>query len=173
MQLRSISVNVASCDTILLLAFHHLIIGLGEIIVAVEDAVLAIQDAKELNRTSPGVIVSAVDLIITITLLGNGTSQLVILLNCHVVGRVSNSRLVKDILIVIENPEVTSEGELIKLSVNRHLIGHALVYGQINIVLLNSLLQGLKHALGHKSRISGHILDRHDIQITSGSGEFR
>ena len=54
--------------------------------------------------------------------------QCIILIPCHIIGRVSYILCIKQILIIEEYPEVISEGQLIQFPVNRYLVGCTCIF---------------------------------------------
>ena len=134
MQTLCLQCSVVHAYAILLLSQYHVIVRLRELVCAVYDGVLAVEDTHQLDGGSPCMIVSTVHL-------GSGCGigylpcQLVILLPCHVVGGICYSGLVKDILVVEEHPDITTERKLIENIIYLDLIRDTAVYGKIQAIL--------------------------------------
>ena len=87
----------------------------------------SIQYTEELYRTSPGVVMSTVYLR-TKGGIGHLSCQSIILIKGHIVGRISNTLGIKQILVIEQYPEVISERQLIQASVYSYLIGNTCVF---------------------------------------------
>ena len=69
--------------------------------------------------------------------------NLIILLQGHIIGRILYPCIVKYILVVIYNPEITLKWQLIHLSVYFYLIGQTLITAEVYSILFNIRIQRL------------------------------
>jgi len=149
-QRRGLEVTVIHADAVLLLGNDHLVGGFHEVVGAIDDGVLAVQNGEQRSGGAPGVVVAAIDLRIA-GAAGHLTGQSIVILQGQVVGGVLHTGSVEQVLIVVQHPEVAAEG---------HGVEVAVIAGQ-------HLVQGLEVVQIDQVCVAGDILDGHNIQISA------
>ena len=162
MQRRGLEVAVIHADAVLLLGNDHLVGGFHEVVGAIDDGVLAVQNGEQRSGGAPGVVVAAVDLGVA-GAAGHLAGQSVVILQRQVVGGVLHTGSVEQVLIVVQHPEVAAEGHGVEVAV----IGGQLLDGAVEIAGITGqhLIQRLEVVQIDQVCVAGDILDGHDIQI--------
>ena len=157
-----LEVAVVHADAVLLLGNDHIVGGLHEVVGAVDDGVLAIQNGKQRSSRAPGVVVAAIDLSVAGTA-GHLTSQSVVVLQRQVIGGILHTGLIEQVLVVVQHPEVAAEGHGVEVAV----VGGQLLNGAVEVcgVTGQHLVQGLEVVQIDEVCVAGDILDGHDVQI--------
>ena len=160
MQRGGLEVAVVHADAVLLLGNDHIVGGLHEVVGAVDDGVLAIQNGEQRSGGAPSVVVAAIDLGIA-GAAGHLAGQSIVILQRQVVGGILHTGSVEQILIVVQHPEVAAEGHGVEVAV----IGSQLLDGAVEIagVAGQHLVQGLEVIQIDEVCVAGNILDGHDI----------
>ena len=162
MQRRGLEVAVVHADAVLLLGNDHIVGGFHEVVGAIDDGVLAVQNGEQRSGGAPGVVVAAVDLGVA-GAAGHLAGQSVVILQRQVVGGVLHTGSIKQILVVVQHPEVAAEGHGVEVAV----IGGQLLDGAVEIAGITGqhLIQRLEVVQIDQVCVAGDILDGHDIQI--------
>ena len=161
-QRRGLEVAVVHADAVLLLGNDHIVGGLHEVVFAVDDGVLAVQNGEQRSGGAPGVVVAAIDLGVA-GAAGHLACQSIVIFHRQVIGGILHTGLIEQILVVVQHPEVAAEGHGVEVAV----IGGQLLDGAVEIAGIagQHLVQGLEVVQIDQVCVAGDILDGHDIQI--------
>ena len=166
MQAGGLLLAVVGNNSILLFFQDHFVVRLQEVVVAIDDGVLAVQNAEQGNGGAPCMIDVAINTCFLTYLANLGIP----LFHGHIIGRILDVIGIKDILVVVDNPERRDKRDSVIVTVIRsQLLDNAVELRCINI---QRSVQGLQNAQIDKVCITGDILDRNDIQLAIGTGQL-
>ena len=109
-------------------------------------------------------VVAAIDLGVA-GAAGHLAGQSIVIFHCQVIGGILHTGSIKQILVVVQHPEVAAEGHGVEVAV----IGGQLLDGAVEIagVAGQHLIQRLEVVQIDQVCVAGDILDGHDIQISA------
>ena len=166
MQAGGLLLAVVGNNSILLFFQNHFVVRLQEVVVAIDDGVLAVQNAEQGNGGAPCMIDVAINTCFLTYLANLGIP----LFHGHIIGRILDVIGIKDILIVVDNPERRDKRDSVIVTVIRsQLLDNAVELRCINI---QRSVQWLQNTQIDKVCITGDILDRNDIQLAIGTGQL-
>ncbi|MNS95231.1 hypothetical protein D3C72_1294800 [compost metagenome] len=149
-----------------------LIPGFQEFIIAVHQRVFAILNARQLHRRTPGVqqrAINAVGAHAAFQLAGD----FIELRPAHVIAGVRHARLVENILVVIDHPEIRAERQSINLAIDGQFLDQAAIGGRLDLLVLDETTEIGDVAGAHQIGVAGHILDGDDVDILGAAGQLR
>ena len=164
MQRAGLEVAVIHADAVVLLRNDHVVGGLHEVVIAIDDGVLTVQDGEQGHGRTPGVVVAAVDLLVALAA-GHLAGQCIVLLHGHVVGGVLHTGSVEQILVVVQHPEVAAERHGVEVAV----VGGQLLDGAVEVggVPGQHVVQGLEVIQVDQVGVAGDIFDGQHVQISA------
>ena len=166
MQVGGLLLAVVGDDAVSLLGHDLLVVGLQEVVVAVNDGVLAVQNAEQRRGGAPGVVDVAVDAGLFVDLADLGVK----VGHRHIVGGVLDAGLIEDVLVVVDDPEVRAERNSVVVAV----LGGQLIENAVELALIGGQLaaQRLQHTEVDQVGVAGDVLDGEDIQLAVAAGQL-
>ena len=166
MQAGGLLLAVVGDNAVSLLGQDLLVVRLQEVVVAVDNGVLAVQDAEQRGGRTPGVVDVAVDTGLFIDLADLGVE----VRHRHIVGGVLDTGLIEDVLVVVDDPEVRAERDSVIVAV----LCSQLLQNAVELALVSGQLaaQGLEHAEVDQVGVAGDVLDRQNVQLTVAAGQL-
>ena len=165
-QVGGLLLAVVGDDAVSLLGHDLLVVGLQEVVVAVNDGVLAVQNAEQRRGGAPGVVDVAVDAGLFVDLADLGVK----VGHRHIVGGVLDAGLIEDVLVVVDDPEVRAERNSVVVAV----LGGQLIENAVELALIGGQLaaQRLQHTEVDQVGVAGDVLDGEDIQLAVAAGQL-
>ena len=166
MQAGGLLLAVVGDNAVSLLGQDLLVVRLQEVVVAVDNGVLAVQDAEQRGGRTPGVVDVAVDTGLFIDLADLGVE----VRHRHIVGGVLDTGLIEDVLVVVDDPEVRAERDSVIVAV----LGSQLLQNAVELALVSGQLaaQGLEHAEVDQVGVAGDVLDGQNVQLTVAASQL-